>query len=222
GHKENLKNLPFTPEKFAGRPAKNNRVVLVELFTGAQCPPCVAADMAFDGLEQTYKPSEVVLLQYHLHIPGPDALTNPDTLARQKHYGGQVRGTPSIFFNGKPAAGGGGFREHAEGKYKDYLKVISPLLEETARAKIQAEAVRKGDKVTITASASDVEKPGEKVKLRLALVEEWVRYVGSNGLTYHSNVVRALPGGAEGVALAKGEGKQTATVDLEQLRRSLN
>ena len=51
--------------------------VLVELFTGAECPPCVAADLAFDALGKTYKPTDVVLLEYHLHIPGPDALTNP-------------------------------------------------------------------------------------------------------------------------------------------------
>ena len=48
----------------------------MELFTGAQCPPCVAADVAFDVLEKTYKPADLVLIQYHLHIPGPDPLTN--------------------------------------------------------------------------------------------------------------------------------------------------
>ena len=29
----------------------------------------------FDALAKTYKPSEVVLLQYHIHVPGPDPLT---------------------------------------------------------------------------------------------------------------------------------------------------
>src|SRR5262249_18414754 len=51
GHKEAIKNLPFTPEKQPARKGKG-RAVVVELFTGAQCPPCVAADMAFDGLEK--------------------------------------------------------------------------------------------------------------------------------------------------------------------------
>src|SRR5262249_30169554 len=73
---------PVTPTPFAGRKGKSQRVVLVELFTGAQCPPCVAADLAFDGLQKTYKPTEVVLLQYHLHIPRPDPLTNADTEER--------------------------------------------------------------------------------------------------------------------------------------------
>ena len=71
---------PFKPTAYAGRKnAQANRVVLMELFTGAQCPPCVAADVAFDALLQTYKPAEFIGLQYHLHIPGPDPLTNDDS-----------------------------------------------------------------------------------------------------------------------------------------------
>ena len=58
---------------------QDKRVVVVELFTGAECPPCVSADVAFDALLETYKPNEVVLLEYHLHIPGPDPLTNADS-----------------------------------------------------------------------------------------------------------------------------------------------
>ena len=50
--------LNFKTEKFAGRKGKSTRAVLVELFTGAQCPPCVASDMAFDGLEKTYAPGD--------------------------------------------------------------------------------------------------------------------------------------------------------------------
>ena len=59
------------PEPFAGRKSKSDRAVLVELFTGTECPPCVAADMAFDALPKAFKSSEVVVLQYHLHIPRP-------------------------------------------------------------------------------------------------------------------------------------------------------
>jgi hypothetical protein len=219
GYKENLKNLPFTPKKLLA--PKGNQAVLVELFTGAMCPPCVAADLAFDGLEKTFPPREVVLLQYHLHIPGPDALTNPDSEARSRYYRDSLQGTPTIFFNGKSEAGGGGSREGAKGKYQEYLDVLSPLLDKKAKAKIQAEAVRKGDKIEITARVSGLEKPGEKVKLRLALVQEWARYPGGNGLSYHSRVVRALPGGPDGFALKGKSGKHSATVDLGELRKDL-
>src|SRR5262249_62055129 len=50
------KVMPFKPQRYAGRKAVGNRAVLVELFTGAQCPPCVAADLAFDALGKTYQP----------------------------------------------------------------------------------------------------------------------------------------------------------------------
>src|SRR5207247_1179085 len=53
-------DFSIKPRPFAGRKGNSDRVVLVELFTGAQCPPCVAADLAFDALKKTFKPSEVV------------------------------------------------------------------------------------------------------------------------------------------------------------------
>ncbi len=211
--------LGFEPEKFKGR-KKGNRIVLVELFTGAQCPPCVAADLAFDGLAHTFSPREVVLLQYHLHIPGPDALTTPDSKAREDFYRDDVGGTPSILFNGKAAAGGGGGKRAAEGKYKQYLGVIEPLLKEVTPVRLSASATRQGDKIKIEASVGGLKKVGEKVKLRLVLVEDWVRYLGGNGLPYHSRVVRALPGGANGLALTK-ETKHALTYDLANLRKEL-
>ena len=40
---------PFRPEPFKGRKdPKADGVVLMELFTGAQCMPCVSTDVAFD------------------------------------------------------------------------------------------------------------------------------------------------------------------------------
>ena len=111
---EYIKSVPpFKPTMFAGRKDPGgNRVVMMELFTGAQCPPCVAADVAFDALLKSYKPTELVLVQYHMHIPGSDPMTNPDTIARwdyyRKHFAENIRGVPSSLFNGKPVAGGGG------------------------------------------------------------------------------------------------------------------
>ena len=73
---------PFKPDAPGVRKAKTDRVAVLELFTGTQCPPCVAAGVAFDALRDTYRPTELVLIQYHLHIPGPDPLTNADGEAR--------------------------------------------------------------------------------------------------------------------------------------------
>jgi hypothetical protein len=213
--------LPYTPEKYRGRKGKSDRAVLVELFTGAQCPPCVAADLAFDGLEKTYGRKDVVQLEYHVHIPGPDPLTNADTMARLKYYGDQVEGTPAIFFNGKAEAGGGGLAADARDKYDEYRKVIDSLLEKPGSLKLEAEAERKGDKIHITAAATGVEKPGDKVRLRLVLVEPWVRYRGGNGLTYHHHVVRDMPGGVDGLGLTKEAERLEMTVDVNGLRDKL-
>lgn len=208
-------------EPFTSRISNSGRVVVVELFTGAQCPPCIAADLAFDALTKTYKPTEVVLLQYHVHIPGPDPLTTPDNEARQAYYSRVARGTPTILVNGQPGAEGGGSRFEAQDKYHEYLNLIKPLLEAPARAKIKAAAVQKGDKIEITAEVADLETPGEKVRLRLALIEEEVQYKGGNRLPLHHHVVRAMPGGVHGLALTGPTGKQAVTVDLEKLRQEL-
>jgi hypothetical protein len=134
---EYLKTMPpYQPEPYRGRKNKSDRVVLVELFTGAQCPPCVAADLAFDGLLKTYKPDEAILLQYHLHVPGPDPLTSPDAEARQEYY--DLRSTPTAFFNGKPRAPDGGGIGDAKDKYYEYRDVINSLLEKPARAQLKA------------------------------------------------------------------------------------
>jgi len=205
---------PFKPNPYEGRKNKEaNQPVVFELFTGAQCPPCVAADVAFDALLKTYEPTEFIGLQYHLHIPGPDPLTNNDSLARQQYYGDEVRGTPSTFFNGKSDAGGGGPMAASEAKYEQYRGIIDELLEQTRKADVTLSAKRQGDEISIAAEAKTAEPPKgpSQLKLRLALTEESIRYVGGNKLRFHHHVVRALPGGADGKALADGK----ATVDLK-------
>jgi hypothetical protein len=217
---------PFKGTPFAGRKGTSDRVVVMELFTGAECPPCVAADVAFDVLGKNYKASDLVLIQYHMHIPGPDPLTNAATEARWAYYRGlfgkSPSGTPTALFNGKILPGGGGGMAQAEGKYNQYCQAIDPLLETAAEAKVSARANRVGDKVTIEANVAEVKNPGAKVKLRLLLVEEMVRYIGGNKLRLHHQVVRAFPGGVEGVAVKEAALRHTASIDLNDLRKELN
>lgn len=222
-HAEHEKTaISFKVEKLEPRKVRSNRAVLVELFTGAQCPPCVAADLAFDAIGKSASPSEVVRLQYHLHIPGPDVLTNPDALARQKFYDDIVEGTPALILNGKAGPVVGGFKPHAEDRYMELRKAVIELLNKGGAAPdMTVSANRKGDKIDIKASVKDLEGPGEKVKLRLALVENWVRYKGRNGLPYHSSVVRDMPGGAAGVSLTKKDSDHTASADLGEVRAKL-
>jgi hypothetical protein len=217
---------PFKPQVFAGRKGKSDRAVVMELFTGSECPPCVAADVAFDALLKTYKPSELVLIQYHVHIPGPDPLTNADTEARfdyyRKEFPGEIRGAPSTVFNGKPQAGGGGPMARAEPKFDQYRQIIDPLLEEPAGARLSVTAVKQGHQIEIKAAVADLAAPGANKKLRLLLVEDTIRFAGGNGVRFHHHVVRALPGGVDGFALTEKASKHTTTVNLDDLRKQLN
>jgi hypothetical protein len=210
---------PFTSEKFAGRKSKSARTVVMELFTGAQCGHCPAADLGFDGLKQTYGSAEVVLLQYHLHIPRPDPLVNPDAVARAAYY--EVHSTPSTVFNGEKAAGGGGPRDHSETKYRAYRQVIDPLLEKGPEATIHLSAKRQGNQIAIEAQVAEVAAPGKNTRLRFALVEERIHYVGSNGIRFHHQVVRAMPGGVQGIALEEKSSRHTVMVNLDELRQKL-
>ncbi len=216
---------PFKPDKFTGRKeSEANQVAVMELFTGAQCPPCVAADVAFDGLEKAYAHKDLILIQYHMHIPGPDPLTNKDTIARwdyyRKFFPKEIGGTPSTLFNGKPEAGGGGGMANSEGKFKEYVKHIDPILEKSTPVKVNGTASRNGDKIDINVDVYGAEG-NEDLKLRLLVVEEAIKYVGGNKLRFHHQVVRAMPGGAAGVAIKDKNFKHHETADVSKIRAEL-
>jgi hypothetical protein len=219
---EYLKSMPpFKVLPFEGRKAKSDRAVLVELFTNAQTEQCAAADLAFEGLGKTYKPSDAILLSYHVHVRGAsDPLVSPDSLAREDYYDDNIKGLPTIFFNGKAEESGGGAIEDSGKIYGIYRKNLEPLLDKPAQAKLTISAARKGSKIEISSEASGVENPGDHLRLRLALVEARVRYAGANGIRYHNHVVRALPGGENGIALRDKTTRHSTSVDLEGLIKS--
>ncbi len=212
--------VPFKVEG-ASRKGKSSRVALVELFTGAQCPPCVSADIAFDAAVKAYKPADVVFLEYHLHIPGPDPLTNADTEGRQKYYGAAIRGTPTAFVNGKVTEGLGGYKEHGEARFATLSKIIDQALETDDQGTLKLTVNRKGDKIEAEANVSDLKKTGEKMRLRFVLIEDVARYAGNNGQRLHHHVVRALPGGLDGFEIKDGKATQKVLINLGDLKKSL-
>jgi hypothetical protein len=214
--------VPFKPGQFKARKGDNLRVAVVELFTGAYCPPCVAADVAFDAGLETYKPADVIFLQYHIHVPQPDRLTNPDTLARAKFYGEQIEGVPTAFVNGKPTAGLGGVKARSQTSYQQLRKEVEEMLEAETPAGLKLSAERTGDKIDVRAEVTGLNDPAPKVRLRFVVMQEVVRYPGGNGQRLHRHIVRAMPGGADGVALKGAGGKASATVNLGDLRQSLD
>jgi len=211
---------PFEPVPFAGRKAKSDRVALVEVFTGAECPPCAAVDVACDALLSGYKPTELVVLNYHFHVPAPDPLTSFDGMERAGLYAEQITGAPSVFVNGKAGPKGGGPVAAAKAKYGEFKAALDKALELPAAATI-ALSVAPGDKGGTAKATVAVDAPGEKVVLRFALVEERVRYRGGNGIRYHSAVVREMPGGVKGQPLTKKTQDVTAAINVNELRGKL-
>ncbi len=211
--------VPFKPEAPAGRKGESTRVVLVELFTGAQCPPCVSADIAFDAALETFKPADAVFLEYHLHIPGPDPLTNKDSETRSEYYG--IEGTPTMYLDGKATEPLGGPRQAGKARYETLRKALEKQMEAAKGGNLKLTVKPDGDKLNLEAQVSGLKKTGDKVRLRFVLVEEVVRYAGRNGQRLHHHVVRGFPGGVKGEALTEKSATKTATVSLAELRKGL-
>jgi thiol-disulfide isomerase/thioredoxin len=182
-----LKALPFHPEPFQPPAGWQGKAVLAELFTGSECPPCVGADLGFDGLLESVPSKYLVVLVYHLPIPRPDPMMNPATEARQDYYG--VNSTPTVVFDGADKRVGGGNRGMAEMKYKEYLGAIGPLVAAAPGAALKVQASLAGGTVKV-AYEFDKAVPGADYHLVLVQGEELHR--GSNGLLSHKMVVRDL------------------------------
>ncbi len=182
-----LKVLPYHPEPFKAPAGWKGKAVLAELFTGSECPPCVGADLGFDGLIETYPIKYLAVLEYHLPIPRPDPMMNAATKARQEYYG--INSTPTVVIDGGEKLIGGGNRGMAEGKYKGYKAEIDPKLAAEPGVALKAKAVRSGDVVTVDYDFSKV-VPGAEYDIALVQGEE--AYRGSNGLMFHKHVVRDL------------------------------
>jgi hypothetical protein len=222
-YQEYVAGSPLRPEVFAGRKAKSDRAVLVELFTSAEDPPSVAAALAFDALPRVYKPTEVVRLQYHLHLPDADPLATKASEARWTYYQGKpTGGTPLTVIGGRADPTGGGRADFAATKLKQYRNLIDLFLNLPAGAALQLSATRTDDKLAITAKVRNLVKIGEKMRLRIAVAESVVRYRGGNGLRYHQCVVRGFAGSPDGWPMTKPAMEQAATVDLTALRAGLN
>ena len=182
-----LKALPFHPEPFKAPAGWQGKAVLAELFTGSECPPCVGADLGFDGLIESVPSNYLVVLIYHLPIPRPDPMMNPATQVRQDYYG--VNSTPTVFFDGANKMVGGGSRGMAEMKYKQYLAAIEPLLAGAPAATLRARASLAGGTVKVEYEAG---RPVPGADYHLVLVQGEELHKGSNGLLSHKMVVRDL------------------------------
>jgi thiol-disulfide isomerase/thioredoxin len=182
-----LQALPYHPGPFQAPAGWKGKAVLAELFTGSECPPCVGADLGFDGLIESIPGKYLVVLEYHLPIPRPDPMMNPTTKKRQDFYG--VNSTPTVFVDGTNKMVGGGTRAMAEGKFGQYKSAIEPLLAAAPEVALKVQGSLAGDTVK---AAFEFDKTVPGADYHLALVQDEQEYQGSNGLSLHKMVVRDL------------------------------
>ena len=200
---------------------EGNKRVLVELLTGAQCQPCVGADLATDLLQQIYLPSELIALRYHQHVPAADPFASKKTQSRMGYYG--ATGTPSFYLNGREVGGVGGHLRQVNQMQAALQPLIADVLKESSSIEIQATAVREGDSIQISASATGV-KIGvdSQLKLRTVLAESDIRYTAGNGIRLHNMIVRDMPSGVSGVPISDPKIEFSKTVSIAEIKKNLN
>ena len=203
--------------------------VLLELFTGSGCEPCAAPDLAVESLLGTYGRQDLAVLEYDEHIPRPDPLANPDSVARAAEY--RLETTPQAFLDGQEIPVVGASRADVENvvvSFADAIEdraAVSPgwgislavtrdpggvvkaeakLAQQVAPAISQAQP---GAVAGHTVSAASRRPP----LVHFALVEDHVRYSGENGIRFHRMVVRALAG-VTSAELVRGAGAESVPV----------
>ena len=206
----------------AVRAEENQKTVLGELFTGASCGPCVSADVATGGLEKTYPRSDFIMLRYHQHSPAPDPLAVPMGEQRGGSYY-QIPGTPVLVLNGQllnPSAVAGNLY-NAPNTYSVLREVIDDLLAESSDVAIELQATMADESIAISASVTGSESFPEDWRLRLCLAEDEIVHPAPNGVRVHEMVVRAMPGGVEGIAPTEDGLTFDSTITLQEVRDSI-
>lgn len=214
------KKYSTRPREFEPGLYRTGRVVLVETFTGAACPPCVAADTAVSAALERYNASDVVVLNYHTNIPSPDPMTNGDTEHRLKYY--EVDSVPSIFVDGSATFSLGG----PLGDGAKSFSLLTQIVERRLSVKPAINIALKGKLVNSVVSVKgEVLKLGETngLKLRLALIEGTLHYSGENGIHFHHCVVRSLIDYADRLSSDKSGANASIEqlIDLNKLSTSL-
>ena len=160
--------MPEKPKPGPGA-SEGGHTVLLELFTGSACPPCVGGDLAVDGLLEAYPRSEVVALAFDEHIPEPDPLTNPDSVARGDFY--DLAYTPTYLLDGQQLSLSGAPRDGSEKIYTELAKLVDANAALATGVRLHLSAAS-ADKGMITAHASVTMTGGKELEKALAIKAE--------------------------------------------------
>jgi len=195
-------------------------VALLELFTGAQCPPCYAADIASEALQETFPQSELLVIRYHEHIPGPDPLANNDTVDRFGYYQGQ--GTPWGLVDGKQIQQFFGNSSMIPSAYRAGRSAVEEALKTTTPLRLSLSSKPDEDGIEFGVEVQGLADAKENLRLRLAVVEDEVDYFAPNGIRYHGGIVRSMPGGVGGIAPENGKLSFKGRYSASEVKSALN
>ncbi len=146
-------------------------------------------------------------------------MMNPASGSRALAY--DVNSTPTVVIDGASKTVGGGGRGAAEGRYKQYLAAIEPLLALTPAVSLKAQASLAGDKVQV---AYDLDKVIPGAEYILVLVQAEQEHKGGNGVVFHKMLVRDLtvldPAAARTAAFDLPASERTADAYLTEFERT--
>jgi thiol-disulfide isomerase/thioredoxin len=216
---ERRQTQSFHPPAFKIPADWKGKTVLAELFTGSECPPCVAADMAFDAFLETYPAKYLAILEYHLPIPGPDPMMNLASKKRADFY--SVNGTPTVVVDGATKVPAGGYMAHTRDSFDRVKKEIDVAMEATSEITLKATARLDGDNVHVDCEFSKVI---ENADYQIVLVQAEVEHKGGNGIIFHKMVARDIetvkPSDKASVTFNIPESEKAADAHLTELETS--
>lgn len=194
----------------ATSPAQDtNRIVLAELFTGSECPPCAGADEGFDLILQNYDRDEVVVLEYHIDIPAPDPMSTKDTHDRANYYMFGSAAAPTAYFDGGEAYRGGGIRAWGTRYFNRVKDFITERREKPPEFSVGVTAGQGFSDGSVRVNLRALEKLGdEDLRLHIIVYEDNIEYTGRNTIPVHHNVVRLMVDGPDGIPVELDDGIQ--------------
>jgi hypothetical protein len=185
--------------------AQSQRLVLVEEFTQASCPPCAAANPTFNAMLNA-NTSKAVSLKYQVNWPGVDPMNAQYSAVsgRVNYYG--ISSVPYALMDGVSSTGSNytGYPNNlGQSDIDNEYAVPSPFdLTVTHTLSSDLDSVF----ITVHVNATEVyNSSSSHLRLQTALIEKMIHFSsapGSNGETNFENVVRKMIPATGGSTLA--------------------
>jgi len=186
-------------------PAFAQRLVLVEEFTQASCPPCGQQNPSFNALLDA-NPDKVKSLKYQVSWPGYDPmnLQNPSQVATRVSYYG-VNAVPWGFIDGTSITNDCGYYDGApaclsQTDIDNEYAVPSPFVLSLSHTLSSG-----NDSIFVTLNITAIASVSGNLKARIAVVEKEIDFSsapGANGETVFENVMKQMIPNTTGTSLS--------------------